>query len=676
MLHDVAIVGARPGRRDAWRSRLPRCAISTSSLSMRAQRGAAAAQRPLARAVARRAPHLRAARRLARRRCDRRARSRRSPRSTFRSAAASAPRARRATSTAFRRSATSCSYRALQAALDAALSRSKRARRAWRRGRRASARHAALRVCRSAMRDGAPIDCVAAWRRRRRRRRCRATSPRHRHDYRQMRVVAKVWTTQPHDGLAYERFTPRRSGGAAARGRSLRAGVDGDARTRRSAAGVCPTRDFLAQLRTHFGIARARFLRVDDRRTFPLSLDVARRDVAPSACVLLGNAAQALHPVAGQGFNLGVRDAYELAQELLRRCRAIKSVRARMLDALRATRRSRSLGGHRVHAWTRSACSATAARCSRWPRGLALTLLDTLPPAKRALTRAMLLRPALNIALQQDRTKSTKQERFLPSRDACAIDARQRDVHRIALNTSTQTRYNPLPSRRNVTTVQHRSASHREQSDRRADGGRDRSAVPPVVQAAGRRAGGVGDGRVQSPLLRGTEKSQRRIDHEGEVEPIVGADRGRRSGDDGRRRALQRAIAARRSSTSTWAARRRRSATSRPARRCCRTSRWSRRSSTRWSRAVDVPVTLKIRTGWSPRNRNAVRIARIAEQRRHRGAVRARPHARMRVRRRRRIRHHPRREARGQHSGHRQRRHRHAGKGARRARATRAPTRS
>ena len=55
--------------------------------------------------------------------------------------------------------------------------------------------------------------------------------------------------------------------------------------------------------------------------------------------------------------------------------------------------------------------------------------------------------------------------------------------------------------------------------------------------------------------------------------------------------------------------------------------------------AVDVPVTLKIRTGPAPERRNAVRIARIAEARRHPGAGHPRPHARLRVRRRRRIRH-------------------------------------
>jgi tRNA-dihydrouridine synthase B len=59
--------------------------------------------------------------------------------------------------------------------------------------------------------------------------------------------------------------------------------------------------------------------------------------------------------------------------------------------------------------------------------------------------------------------------------------------------------------------------------------------------------------------------------------------------------------------------------------------------------AVDVPVTLKIRTGWHREHRNAVRIARIAEDSRHRRAGRARPHPRPALHRRGRVRHRRRR---------------------------------
>jgi 2-octaprenyl-6-methoxyphenol hydroxylase len=87
-----------------------------------------------------------------------------------------------------------------------------------------------------------------------------------------------------------------------------------------------PDEEFVAALQRRFGLhstsgsrqctVPGAFVRVAERRAFPLRLDYAER-VIGQRVVLLGNAAQALHPVAGQGFNLGMRDAYELAQELL-----------------------------------------------------------------------------------------------------------------------------------------------------------------------------------------------------------------------------------------------------------------------------------------------------------------------------------------------------------------------
>jgi 2-octaprenyl-6-methoxyphenol hydroxylase len=65
-------------------------------------------------------------------------------------------------------------------------------------------------------------------------------------------------------------------------------------------------------LRAAFGGTLGSFGVLGSRQVFPLRLKFARRPVAPRA-VLVGNAAQTLHPVAGQGFNLGLRDAWELA---------------------------------------------------------------------------------------------------------------------------------------------------------------------------------------------------------------------------------------------------------------------------------------------------------------------------------------------------------------------------
>jgi len=132
-------------------------------------------------------------------------------------------------------------------------------------------------------------------------------------DYDQIAVVANVGSERPHAGCAYERFTPsgplavlpRHDGGFAviwacrpARAQELLALAD-DA--------------YLRQLQTHFGWRAGRFVRAGRRSSYPLKLTRAL-SAAASRTVLIGNAAQALHPVAGQGFNLGLRDAAMLAE--------------------------------------------------------------------------------------------------------------------------------------------------------------------------------------------------------------------------------------------------------------------------------------------------------------------------------------------------------------------------
>lgn len=73
--------------------------------------------------------------------------------------------------------------------------------------------------------------------------------------------------------------------------------------------------EFLAELQRAFGRRLGRFTRVGRRQTHPLALTTAERVTAPRAAVL-GNAAQSLHPVAGQGFNLALRDVAMLAELL------------------------------------------------------------------------------------------------------------------------------------------------------------------------------------------------------------------------------------------------------------------------------------------------------------------------------------------------------------------------
>jgi 2-octaprenyl-6-methoxyphenol hydroxylase len=73
---------------------------------------------------------------------------------------------------------------------------------------------------------------------------------------------------------------------------------------------------FLARLHEHFGDRLGKFIDAGKRSGFPLALKYAT-PITACRVVLIGNAAQTLHPVAGQGFNLGLRDAWELAEEII-----------------------------------------------------------------------------------------------------------------------------------------------------------------------------------------------------------------------------------------------------------------------------------------------------------------------------------------------------------------------
>ena len=134
-------------------------------------------------------------------------------------------------------------------------------------------------------------------------------------DYRQAALVCDVTTELAHQNRAFERFTPE--GPLAllptARGWSL---VWTAAADRARVLTALDDAGFCAQLRAAFGPALGAFRVPGRRQVFPLVLKYSTRPVAPRA-VLIGNAAQTLHPVAGQGFNLGLRDAWELAQAIL-----------------------------------------------------------------------------------------------------------------------------------------------------------------------------------------------------------------------------------------------------------------------------------------------------------------------------------------------------------------------
>jgi 2-octaprenyl-6-methoxyphenol hydroxylase len=134
-------------------------------------------------------------------------------------------------------------------------------------------------------------------------------------DYGQHAIVAHVDTARFHDHTAYERFTP--TGPIAvlpiAEGRSAVVWTLAPDAARRVLA--LADAAFIAELQQAFGLRLGRFTRVGRRQSYPLALTRSERLTAPRA-VILGNAAQALHPVAGQGFNLALRDVAMLAELL------------------------------------------------------------------------------------------------------------------------------------------------------------------------------------------------------------------------------------------------------------------------------------------------------------------------------------------------------------------------
>ena len=209
---------------------------------------------------------------------------------------------------------------------------------------------------------------------------------RHRHDYGQVALVAKLFRESPHDGTAFERFTPH--GPMALLPEHDGYGLVWTATPERARELLALSdSDFLLELASHFGARSGRFTRVADRRTFPLVMEYAR-DAARARCVALGNAAQTLHPVAGQGFNLGLRDAWELAEIVLDTPRERIGDDAMLSRYSRGRRTDRMAGIAFTHGLVR--LFGNDMPLLRWPRGLALTLLDAVPAAKRAFTRAML----------------------------------------------------------------------------------------------------------------------------------------------------------------------------------------------------------------------------------------------------------------------------------------------
>jgi 2-octaprenyl-6-methoxyphenol hydroxylase len=209
---------------------------------------------------------------------------------------------------------------------------------------------------------------------------------RQRHDYGQVAVIGKLWRDAPHDGVAYERFTPEGPIALLPEGDHYGLVWTVSPSRARELSGLDDVA-FLGELAHHFGTRTGGFVRVAERREFPLVLDFARKP-ALTRRVALGNAAQTLHPVAGQGFNVGLRDAWVLADVVLDTPRERVGDRTMLERYLRSRRTDRMAGIAFTHGLV--SIFGNDLPWVRWPRGFALTVLDAVPAAKRAFTHAML----------------------------------------------------------------------------------------------------------------------------------------------------------------------------------------------------------------------------------------------------------------------------------------------
>lgn len=160
------------------------------------------------------------------------------------------------------------------------------------------------------------------------------------HDYDQVAIVTTVQTSKPHQQVGFERFSPL---GPLALlplpGEYLRSVVWPVKKgTEQEWLGDDNDQHFLAALQQAYGDRAGKFQKTGKRFSYPLSQVLAEKQ-ASGRVVLMGNAAHTIHPVAGQGFNLCMRDAYVLVRSLTEQLAKSSDIgEPRMLLAYEAAR--------------------------------------------------------------------------------------------------------------------------------------------------------------------------------------------------------------------------------------------------------------------------------------------------------------------------------------------------
>src|SRR3569833_2626517 len=205
-------------------------------------------------------------------------------------------------------------------------------------------------------------------------------------EYGQTAIITNVTPDRPHGNRAFERFTD--SGPLALLPMSdQRYSVVWTVRdVAVQAITSLDDSSFLQTLQQRAGHRAGRFVKVGRRRAYPLALVRAREHVRPRLA-LIGNAAHTLHPVAGQGFNLGLRDGAVLADVLCAAIAAHQDIGD--MSVLRRYAEWRQRDHLKMIAFTDGLARLFANPL--WPlralRNMAMIAVDLLPPVKHLLTR-------------------------------------------------------------------------------------------------------------------------------------------------------------------------------------------------------------------------------------------------------------------------------------------------
>ncbi|MBS1145277.1 MAG: 2-octaprenyl-6-methoxyphenol hydroxylase [Proteobacteria bacterium] len=200
-------------------------------------------------------------------------------------------------------------------------------------------------------------------------------------DYEQHAVICEVTPTPGHGKRAWERFTP--DGPLALLPLGDEFSIVFTLPPAKADAVMAMDDDaFIAALQAQFG-QRLRFAKPGKRSRFPLYLRL--RDELVKGCeVWIGNTAQTLHPVSGQGFNLGIRDAWQLFEILQK-----NGVDRQSLATYAASRRLDRRGGA---FFTDQIVRTFSNDCGplKLARGLGLFALDIFPPARHFVAKRMI----------------------------------------------------------------------------------------------------------------------------------------------------------------------------------------------------------------------------------------------------------------------------------------------